>query len=182
MKRGAELTEHVFKALEAVLANPVIFYLSCLWSYVEPLKQRKSSCNAGDTDSIPGLGRSPGAGNGNPLQYYCLENPMDREAWWAMVYEVAKSLTRLSNETTTKLRIFQVISPLCEKKKFTLIFSPSKFLSHFQGTTCKSEFLSSFFSSFYSWTKLNRTPSSLQDLKILLQMLSHYDLVIMCFL
>ena len=37
--------------------------------------------NAGDMDSIPGLGRSPGEGNGNPLQYYCLENPMDRGAW-----------------------------------------------------------------------------------------------------
>ena len=43
-----------------------------------------------------GLGRSPGEGNGNPLQYYCLENPMDRGAWWATVYGVAKSRTRLS--------------------------------------------------------------------------------------
>ena len=41
--------------------------------------------NAGDSDSIPGLGRSPGEGNGNPLQYSCVENPMDREAWWAAV-------------------------------------------------------------------------------------------------
>ena len=40
-----------------------------------------SVCNAGDPGSIPGLGRSPGEGNGNPLQYYCLENPMDRGAW-----------------------------------------------------------------------------------------------------
>ena len=39
------------------------------------------STNAGDPGSIPGSGRSPGEGNGNPLQYYCLENPMDREAW-----------------------------------------------------------------------------------------------------
>ena len=67
----------------------------------------------------------------------------------------------------------------CENKKFTPIFSPSKFLSHFQVTTRKSNFLSSFVSSFYSSTKLNRTPASLQDFKILLQMLSHYDLVIM---
>ena len=41
----------------------------------------KSACNAGDLSSIPGLGRSPGGGNGNPLQYSCLENPTDREAW-----------------------------------------------------------------------------------------------------
>ena len=49
--------------------------------------------NAGDirhTGSIPGSGRSPGEGNGNPLQYSCLENPMDREAWWATVHGVAE--------------------------------------------------------------------------------------------
>ena len=48
-----------------------------------------------DLGSIPGLGRSPGEGNGNPLQYSCLVNPMDRGAWQAMVHEVAKSQTRL---------------------------------------------------------------------------------------
>ena len=56
--------------------------------------------NAGDVrdaDSIPGLGRSPGVGNVNLLQYSCLENPMDREAWWAAVLGVAKSQTLLSN-------------------------------------------------------------------------------------
>ena len=46
--------------------------------------------NAGDASSIPGLGRSPEEGNGNPLQYSCLENPMDRRAWWATVHGVAK--------------------------------------------------------------------------------------------
>ena len=50
-----------------------------------------SACNAGDLVSIPGLGRSSGEGNGNPLQYSCLENPMDRKAWWATVHGVAKS-------------------------------------------------------------------------------------------
>ena len=50
----------------------------------------------GDTGSISGLGRSPGGGNGNPLQYPCLENPMDRGAWRATVYGVAKRWTRLS--------------------------------------------------------------------------------------
>ena len=49
--------------------------------------------NAGDLGSIPGSGRSPGEGNGNPLQYSCLENPMDGGAWWATVHGVAKSQT-----------------------------------------------------------------------------------------
>ena len=48
--------------------------------------------NAGDMGLIPGLGRSPGEGNGNPFQYSCLENPMDRGAWWATVHGVAKQL------------------------------------------------------------------------------------------
>ena len=59
-----------------------------------------SACNAGDLGSIPGSGRSPGEGNGNPLQYSCLENPMDRRAWWATVHGVTKSQTRLSNLIT----------------------------------------------------------------------------------
>ena len=49
--------------------------------------------DGGDVGSVPGLGRSPGVGNGNPLQDSCLENPMDRRAWWATVHGVAKSQT-----------------------------------------------------------------------------------------
>ena len=51
------------------------------------------ACNAGDLDSVPGSGRSPGEGNGNPLQYACLENSMDGGAQWAIVHGVAKSRT-----------------------------------------------------------------------------------------
>ena len=58
---------------------------------------KESACNAGDQGSIPGLGRSSGEGNDNPLQYSCLENSMDREAWWATVHGITKSQTRLSN-------------------------------------------------------------------------------------
>ena len=54
---------------------------------------KASACNAGNLGSIPGSERSPGEGNGNPPQYSCLENPMDRGAWWATVHGVAKSRT-----------------------------------------------------------------------------------------
>ena len=56
---------------------------------------KESACSAGDLGSIPGLGRSPGEGHGNPLQYSCLENSMDRGAWRAAVCGVAKSRSRL---------------------------------------------------------------------------------------
>ena len=58
---------------------------------------KESACDAGDPDSIPESGRSPGDGNGYPLQYSCLENPMDRVAWWATVHGVAKSWTGVSD-------------------------------------------------------------------------------------
>ena len=55
------------------------------------LKILESASIAGDTGSIPGSGRSPGGGNGNPLQYSCLENPMDIGAWWATIHGVTES-------------------------------------------------------------------------------------------
>ena len=51
---------------------------------------KESACSAGDPGSVPRSGRSPGKGNGNPLQYSCLENPMDRGAWRATVHEVSQ--------------------------------------------------------------------------------------------
>ena len=54
---------------------------------------KELACKVGDPGSISGLGRSPGEGNGNPLQYSCLENPMDTGAWWATVHGVAESDT-----------------------------------------------------------------------------------------
>ena len=64
-------------------------------------EDKGSACNAGDPGSIPGLGRSAGEGNGNPLQYSCLENPTDRRVWRATVHGVTKSRTRLSDFTFT---------------------------------------------------------------------------------
>ena len=58
---------------------------------------KESACSAGDLGSIPGLRRSPGGGNGNPVQYSGLENPMDRGAWQGTVHGVAKSWTQLSD-------------------------------------------------------------------------------------
>ena len=58
---------------------------------------KESACNAGDLGSIPGSGRGPGEGNSNPLQYSCLENPMDRGVWWATVQGLAKIQAWLSD-------------------------------------------------------------------------------------
>ena len=62
------------------------------------LSGKESACQAGDAGSVPGSGRSPGGGRDNPLQYSCLENPMDRGAWWATVHSVTKNWTQLSNQ------------------------------------------------------------------------------------
>ena len=70
------------------------------------VKKKNLPANAGDTRSIPGSGRSPGEGNGYPLQYSCLGNPMDRGAWWATVHKVAESDTpeHLSEHTAHALK------------------------------------------------------------------------------
>ena len=57
---------------------------------------KESTCNEGDPGLIPGSGKSPGEGHGNPFQYSFPENPMDRGAWWVTVHEVAKSQTQLT--------------------------------------------------------------------------------------
>ena len=69
----------------------------CCYSTLGGSEVEVSACNAGDLGLIPGLGRSPGEGNGNPLQYSCLENPMDRGALWGTAHGVVKSRTQLSN-------------------------------------------------------------------------------------
>ena len=72
---------------------------------------KASAYNAGDLGSIPGSGRSPGEGHGNPLQYSCLENPMDSGAWWATVHRVTKSWTQLS----ARAKLLQIIGSIKER-------------------------------------------------------------------
>ena len=70
-------------------------YIYSFYDFSGGLVSKESACNVGDLGSILGLGRSPGRGLGNPLQYFCLENPREGGAWWAAVYGVAQSRTRL---------------------------------------------------------------------------------------
>ena len=67
--------------------------LGVAWGFPGGSDSKESACNGGDPGLIPGLGRSPGEVNGNPLQYSCLENPMDRGAWQATVHGVTKGWT-----------------------------------------------------------------------------------------
>ena len=68
-----------------------------LWAATCGSDGKESACNIGDPGQIPGLGRLPEEGNGYTFQYSCLENSMDRGAWWAAVYGVAKSRTQLTD-------------------------------------------------------------------------------------
>ena len=95
------------------LAGKLVFSNLCLFlrGFPDGSEGKESSCNVGDTGDlglIPESGRYPGEGNGYPLQYSCLENRMDRGAWWAKVHGVTKSQTRLSDSTAVRL---QSLSP-----------------------------------------------------------------------
>ena len=88
---------------------------------------KESACNVGDPSLIPGLGRHPEEGNGNPLQYSCLENPMDRGAWRATVHWVAESRIRLSDFTFIfsvgpALQADSLLSEPLEKPSAAIIF------------------------------------------------------------
>ena len=78
------------------MLNPFLLY-NDFFGFPGGSEDKASACNAGDPGLIPGSGRSPGEGNGNPLQYSCPENPMDRGAWQSTGHGVAKSWTRLSD-------------------------------------------------------------------------------------
>ena len=88
---------HLVKAM----VFPVIMYGYESWIVKKAERLAFPFRNAGDPGSIPGSGKFPGEGNGNPLQYSCLGNPMDTGTWWATVHGVAKSQTRLGDFTFT---------------------------------------------------------------------------------
>ena len=73
------------------------WFNKCIKVFLSASLAKESLANAGDTCSVPGLERSPGEGNGNTLQYSCLENPKSREAWRSTLHRVARSQTWLSN-------------------------------------------------------------------------------------
>ena len=91
-----------FSLLIVSCAVRPLYCLSGLVCSFRGSEVKASACNGEDMGLIPGSGRCPGEGNGNPLQYSCLENPMDGGAWWATVHGVAKSRTRLSDFTNVK--------------------------------------------------------------------------------
>ena len=77
--------------------SKVFLFMAEYFGFPGGAEVKASAYTVGDLGSIPGWGRSSGDGNGNPLQYSCLENPRDRGAWWGAVYGVAQSRTQLSD-------------------------------------------------------------------------------------
>ena len=84
--------------------NRPLLFSFCLMDSPSGSGSKESTCNAGDLGSIPGSGRSPEKGNGNPLQHSCLENSMDREAWWVTVHGVTKCWVQLSDFHFSSMR------------------------------------------------------------------------------
>ena len=83
------------KSLQMVIAAMKLKDAYSLEGFPGGSEVKASACNVGDLGSVPGLERSPGEGNGNPLQYSCRENPRDGGAWWAAVYGVTQNRTQL---------------------------------------------------------------------------------------
>ena len=110
----------LFPSLDYCEGSPNLGLQGCIYLFVDTFvwmgfpgssDSKASAHNAGDLGLIPGLGRSPGEGNGNPLQYSWLENSMDGGAWWATVHRVAKSRTWLSDFTFTLCPIMGLLDP-----------------------------------------------------------------------
>ena len=130
MGQSVYLISHLPRTLEAMVSQMIknlpAVQETQVWSlgqddllkkgFPDGSEVKVSACNAGDLGSIPGLGRSPGEGNGKPLQYSCLENPMDGGAWWATVHGVSKSRTWLNDFTFTHSSILAWRIPWIEER------------------------------------------------------------------
>ena len=117
--RGHKFLDMQFFAL---ISSLIILCLENTMGFPGGSVGKESAYNAGEADSTPGSRRSPGKGNGNPLQYSCLENPMDRGTWWATVHEVTNSghgWTTNSREHTSIFELFEIVMrcPICAIKK-----------------------------------------------------------------
>ena len=100
MGQAVNISEKYRKEMHSFLIPLfLVNFLYCGLGFPGGSEVKASACNAGDLGSIPGSGSSPGEGNGNPLQYSCLENPKDGGAWWAPVHRLSKSWTQLSDFT-----------------------------------------------------------------------------------
>ena len=88
---------------------------------------KESTCNAGDLGLVPVSGRSPGERNIYPLQYSCLENPMDGGAWWAAVHGVSKSRTRLSDFTSLPFQYSCLGNPMDREDWGTTVHGVTKY-------------------------------------------------------
>ena len=113
-----------------------------LWGFPGGSDGKESACNAGDLGSVPGWGRSPGEGNGNPLQCSCLEDLMDRGAWQATVHRVAESRTDRETDTLQEgvahcaLRVWHFSPAPCKPHKCPIPVNP------FLSATLRFEFSS----------------------------------------
>ena len=118
----AQNPTHCLLSPTANSANLLYLYSLSWW-----FSGKESACSAGGAGSIPRSGRSPRGGSSNPLQYSCLENPMDRGDWQATVHGVAKSQTRLSNWSWVSWwhHIYPVIKPKIRYHLWTLPLSYS---------------------------------------------------------
>ena len=120
------------------------------------------ACQAGDTSSAPGLGRSPQEGNGNPLQYSCLGNPMDKEAWWATIHGVTKELDtteRLNNNSNITHLIHDTLIQMalykCKNHACRMVFLSLKLVrKHLQETCLELLFANRVQSTLRLWSLL----------------------------
>ena len=106
-KHEASLVAQLVKNPPAVQKTQELWVLSPTRDFLGGSDGDESACNVGDLSLIPGSGWSPGGGHGNLLQYSCLENPMNRGAWWATVHGAAKSWTWLSDLAKRPLHYMQ---------------------------------------------------------------------------